>query len=203
MRKLTVPGLPFDLRSVGGATGLEPKTESGVVVLRAEAGADLFIDPSGQGSTPDAERYLAEVVGDFQFSCKVAVEFANTFDSAVLIGWIDETHWFKLCAELDPQGAPRVVSVVTRVFSDDCNSWLISGDQVWLRLSRVGSAVALHASADGAQWHMVRYFSMELTPEQPLQVGILAQSPAGPGVTAYFSHFRFVPAGLDNVRDGS
>ena len=60
------------------------------------------------------------------------------------------SSWAKLCFEYSPQREPMVVSVVTRGLSDDCNSFVVDGATVWLRIARVGSAFAFHASTDGA-----------------------------------------------------
>ena len=54
-----------------------------------------------------------------------------------------------------------VVSVVTRGVSDDCNSFVVDGASVWLRVARVGSAFAFHASTDGSNWSFIRHFALE------------------------------------------
>jgi regulation of enolase protein 1 (concanavalin A-like superfamily) len=165
--------------------------------------SDLFLDPAGNAERPDAERFLAPVEGDFRLSARVTVDFREIFDSGVLIGYVDEDNWFKLCAELDPEGVARVVSVVTRNgASDDVNSWPIGPDGVHLRISRLGEAFALHASDDGKVWRMVRYFAMPGGASSPLKVGVLAQSPRGTGTSAVFTEVRFDRTRLADVRDG-
>lgn len=115
-----------------------------------------------------------------------------------------ERRWAKLCFELSPQGHPTVVTVVTRELSDDCNSFEVDGDAVWLRITRKGRAWAFHAAADDGAWRLVRYFSLgDPQADGPVKVGVLAQSPAGEGLTATFDHIGFgtdVPADL---RDGT
>jgi regulation of enolase protein 1 (concanavalin A-like superfamily) len=201
--EISVPGLPFVLQSEGGRPGHPPQIADAEVVLTASARADLFIDPRGDAERPDAERFVHEVYGDFLFSAHVSVDFRSTFDSGVLIGFIDDEHWFKLCAELDPAGVPRVVSVVTRGVSDDSNAWPMNPLGVHLRLARIGKAIALHASNDGIRWDLVRYFSMDLAAESPIKLGILAQSPAGQGTTATFRDLAFERSTLRETRDGS
>ena len=173
------------------------------VTLTAAAGADMFLDPAGSENHPDAERFVQLVEGDFQFSAFVEVNFQADFDSGVLLGFVNDTTWFKICAELDPDGTRRVVSVVTRDgASDDSNSWEIGENGIHLRISRMGGAFALHASHDGAHWSMIRYFSLGQQTPNAIKVGILAQSPTGQGTSARFSQLRLSRSHLPNVRGG-
>jgi uncharacterized protein len=95
---------------------------------------------------------------------------------------------------------PTAVSVVTRGTSDDCNSFEVAGDTLWLRITRSGSAWAFHASVDGAWWRLLRYFTLG---DGLVRVGFLAQSPTGDGCTASFDQIRFAPGAPSNLRDGS
>jgi uncharacterized protein len=173
------------------------------VTITAAAGADMFLDPAGSENHPDGERFVQRVEGDFQFSAFVEVNFQADFDSGVLLGFVDNTTWFKICAELDPDGTRRVVSVVTRDgASDDSNGWAIGEEGIHLRISRMGAAFALHASQDGATWSMIRYFSLGQQTPNAIKVGILAQSPAGLGTSARFTQMRLSRSLLINVRGG-
>ena len=87
--------------------------------------------------------------GDFQLSARVTVGFASTFDAGVLLLWLDERRWAKLCFEFSPAGEPMIVSVVCRGLSDDANAFVVPGRSVWLRVSRVDRVYAYHASLDG------------------------------------------------------
>jgi regulation of enolase protein 1 (concanavalin A-like superfamily) len=188
----------------GPASATRPSLSDGVLTLTAAAKADMFLDPAGFGPAPTAERFVDSVEGDFQLRACVEVDFVADFDSGVLLGYIDDHNWFKICAELDPDGTPRVVSVVTRNgASDDTNSWPIVGSGIHLRISRTGSAFAMHASSDGSLWSMIRYFSMGTPAPDVVRVGILAQSPSGEGTTARFSQLAFTRTALDGVRTGA
>lgn len=203
-RDVSLPELPFVLRSEGPPSSVPPHVVPGSVVLTAEAGADLFLDPAGTPSAADAERFVAEVEGNFLFSAFVSPVFTSDFDSGVLLGYLDPLNWFKVCAELDTAGVTRVVSVVTRDgASDDCDSSPIDGGGVYLRIARLGAAFALHSSTDGKKWSMVRYFAMGPTAPGVLKIGLLAQSPAGEGTKAEFSRLSFSADTLRAVRDGS
>ncbi len=72
--------------------------------------------------------------------------------------------------------------MVTRGHSDDCNSFTVDGDSVWLRVSRTGRAFAFHASLDGERWTFVRLFTLGEEEESGAAlVGFLVQAPTGRG----------------------
>lgn len=170
--------------------------------VRAPGSTDMFIDPAGGDPTLTAPRLLGTVPeGDFQLSARVRVGFEATFDAGVLLIWVDERTWAKLCFERSPQGRPMVVSVITRGTSDDANGFTVDGDRIWLRISRLGAAWAYHASTDGSYWHLVRYFT--LGADAAPSVGFEAQSPTGQGCEVTFDEIRFVPERLGDPRDGT
>lgn len=203
-RALDIETLPFPLVGEGPPSQIRPLLQGKRLLLTADAGADMFLDPVGAPGTADAERFVVPVSGDFRLSAFVSPVFVRDFDSGVLIGYVDPHNWFKLCAELDPSGTTRVVSVVTRDGkSDDCDSWPIESSGTHLRISRLGPAFALHASTDGERWNMVRYFAMGDPAPETVKIGFAAQSPSGEGTTATFSNIAFDTQTLAGVRDGS
>jgi regulation of enolase protein 1 (concanavalin A-like superfamily) len=118
----------------------------------------------------------------------------------VLAIHVDDLNWAKLCFERSPDAEPMIVSVVTRGASDDSNSWVVDGNSVWLRISRLGAAFAFHASTDGSRWRLVRYFALD-SAEDPA-VGFLAQSPLGDGCRASFDEISFESRRLSDLRSG-
>jgi regulation of enolase protein 1 (concanavalin A-like superfamily) len=193
------------LRSESGPrSATRPAAVDGVLTLTAHAKADMFLDPAGFTTAPTAERFVDAVEGDFRLRAYVEVDFVSDYDSGVLLGFIDDENWFKICAELDPDGTHRVVSVVTRGgVSDDSNSWAMPDSGIHLRISRTGDAFAMHASADGTVWSMIRYFSMGAPAPASVKVGLLAQSPTGDGTSARFSEIAFTREPLAGVRSGA
>ena len=175
----------------------------GAVEMVAGPRTDLFADPKGDELLANSPRVMAQPdPGDFTLSAHVQVDFASTFDAGVLVLWQDDDWWAKLCFEFSPQGEPMIVSVVTRGgVSDDCNSVVIGGNQVHLRVARLGRTLAMHYSLDGSYWHMVRYFTLS----QPHQVavGLSSQSPTGEGCRAVFSGIAYRAETLAGLRDGS
>jgi regulation of enolase protein 1 (concanavalin A-like superfamily) len=201
-----VPGLPFPLTP--SRPGVWQRDELRGVVADAPGHTDLYANPGGDDST-DAESMLNAAtllgtppVGDFQLSARVTVDFQTQYDAGVLLLWVDQKHWAKLCFELSPAAEPMVVSVVTRGVSDDANAYVVPERSVWLRVSRLDRAYAYHASEDGRAWRMIRVFRLgdSLTDHQ---VGFEVQSPTGDGCRVTFDEIRFNQQRLADLRDGS
>ena len=204
---ITAPGVPFPLTpSAGSSWNIDP--ESGSISVTAAPHSDIFIDPRSAAQL-DAESLLnaATLLGspptrDFQFRARVTVDFASTFDAGVLLLWIDERHWAKLCFELSPAGEPMIVSVVSRGVADDANAFVVGERSAWLRVSRIDHAYAYHASRDGKHWHMIRLFKLE-SGSATATIGFEAQSPTGAGCAVRFDQIAFVLERLTELRDGS
>ena len=184
MTSFTLPTLPGELSWLNTPREWRIEPDGGLSITAGEK-TDWFIDPNGSftgGSAPVA--LFTPPDGDFMLSAKVTVDFGATFDAGVLFLYGREDVWAKLCFEFSPQRRPMVVTVVTRGVSDDCNVVTIDGDSVWLRVSRLGPTFAYHYSADGARWHMARYFS--LGEAGPIRAGFSAQSPMASRCRAAF-----------------
>jgi hypothetical protein len=191
--------LPLELHPVCGAA----EWRRGGDTLHVVAGprSDWFVDPGGREPRMNAPGLVgAAADGDFLFSARVAVEFDASFDAGVLVLWRDERTWAKLCFEVSPEGRPMVVSVVTRGVSDDANAFVVDGREVWLRIARIGTAFAFHASVDGRRWEFVRQFALDGGGE--LLVGFEAQSPTGDGCEVTFADIRLEPRRLEALRSG-
>lgn len=204
---MELPNVPFPVDpSPGSVWRVDGQT--GALSATATPHSDLFIDPGGD-ATLNAESMLNAATllgtppeGDFQLSARVTVDFAATYDAGVLLLWVDERHWGKLCFEFSPDREPMVVSVVTRGVSDDANAFVVPDRSVWLRVSRIDRAYAYHASTDGRRWRMIRFFSLgDVTGRD--RIGFEAQSPTGDGCAVSFDRIRFAPGRLTDLRDGS
>ncbi|HKR70788.1 MAG TPA: DUF1349 domain-containing protein [Streptosporangiaceae bacterium] len=208
MAALTIPWLPFPL-TPQGRPPVGYQVEPNSLVLTAAAATDLFVDPGGAAQVPDAGRLVGKPpAGDFSLAAKVTVEFASKYDAGVLVLHAGERRWAKLCFELSPQLTPMAVTVVTRGSSDDCNSFEVEGNSLWLRMTRHGAAWAFHASHDGSWWRLLRYFALGADdrsgrPDPDATVGFLAQSPTGQGCEATFEQISFRSVALSDLRDGS
>ena len=203
MNSITIAGLPAPLTCLTPNHAEAREVEPGVVTLTAGAKHDMFADPGSDSLVLSASAFTFETTGDFQFRARVKVHFQKKFDSGVLVGLFSDEKWFKICAEVDPLGHRRVVTVVTNGRSDDANHTLLVGDDIHLRITRTGAAFALHSSADGSLWDLARYFTLGEPGDRVLRLGIAAQSPAGEGTDATFSEFGWKAEGLSDNRDGS
>jgi uncharacterized protein len=199
---VVLPEVPFPLEPSGNPA-CAAELVDGTLTLTSAPATDLFVDPGGEeGGRPDAGRFTG-LPGDkdFTFSARVTVGFKSKFDAGVLLLYLSERRWAKLCYELSPQGHPMAVTVVTRSMSDDSNSFETEGGPLWLRITRSGRAWAFHASRDGSWWQLLRYFT--LGESSGARVGFLAQSPTGEGCSAVFDNIAYKPGAPADLRDGS
>jgi uncharacterized protein len=202
MTNVVLPGVSFPFEPWGDPP-CEAEVADGTLTLTSGPSSDLFIDPAGEeGARPDGGR-LTGLPGDrdFTFSARVSVQFASVFDAGVLLLYLSERRWAKLCYELSPQRRPTAVTVVTRSLSDDSNSFETAGGPLWLRITRSGRAWAFHASEDGGWWRLLRYFT--LGESSGARVGFMSQSPTGEGCTAVFDNIVYKPGAPADLRDGS
>lgn len=166
---------------------------------------DWFNDPAGPTRLSSAPALVFTVDGDVQLSATVTVDFSSMFDAGVLFVHQTDNDWAKLCFEQAPSGDAMAVSVVTREVSDDCNGPVVAGSEVRLRISKIGGAIAFHhALVDDPTetWHMTRLFALR-SPDLPMRMGLLVQSPTGEGCTATFSDVQVVRETLREPRNGS
>jgi regulation of enolase protein 1 (concanavalin A-like superfamily) len=196
----TITALPFGLEWL-----IEPQAwsvpDDASLVVTAGPRTDWFVDPQGSAEpTLNAPALLGRVGGDFLLGARVTVDLAATYDAGALVVHVSDRIWAKLCFEYSPDGEAMVVSVVTRELSDDCNSFVVDSSTVWLRVARLGPALAFHASTDGSRWSLVRHFALDLGDEPSL--GFLAQSPTGEGCTVTFERIAFAAARLADLRSG-
>lgn len=192
-----LPALPTPMRWWNQPVAWEIVGED-TLMMTAGGGTDLFSDPDGQHRYANAPALLGHVDGDFMLSSRIRLTPAAQYDAGVLLLHSHQNCWAKLCVERSPQGELTVVSVVTRGLSDDCNSIPADGMHTRLRISRLGSAYAFHASTGNGFWHLIRYFPLEGDP----YVGFLVQSPLGESCTARFEEIQYSPKRLPELRNG-
>ena len=196
---VTIVSLPSSLDWLGAPQDWELDSRNHLSITAGPL-TDWFVDPGGAVDVRNAPALLFPVQGPCQLKARVTAALAAKYDAGVLVVYHDNTTWGKVCLELSPQGQPMVVSVVTKGLSDDCNSVLVDGMTVYLRLSKLERAYAFHYSVDAVTWNFVRYFS--LGDSTDARIGFIAQSPAGEGCRADFSEITFAPTLLSDVRSG-
>jgi hypothetical protein len=200
MSTFTLPGIPGELRWTHQPAEWQVGLDDSLNIV-AGRNTNWFIDPGGNEAKDTAPAGLfAPPDASFLLSAKVRVDFASTFDAGALQLRCRDDLWAKLCFEYSPQAQPMIVSVVTRGVSDDCNSVVIDGREVYLRMAHTPRATAFHYSADGRYWHKVRYFSLGELPS--FQVGFSSQSPRGQGCRSVFSETRYTAGVVKDNRSG-
>jgi uncharacterized protein len=196
----TLDPMPMPMRWLVPAASWH--ADGSTLSLVAGAHTDWFVDPSGERELAlNGAALVGDAGGDYLFSARVRVGFEATFDAGVLMLHAGDRTWAKLCFEYSPANEPMVVSVVTCGASDDANGFVVDGDEVWLRIARLGPAFAFHAATDGRTWRLVRHFTLGDDVEPA--VGFEAQSPTGEGCTVTFDDIRFETRRLRELRDGS
>jgi uncharacterized protein len=178
----------------------EWRAEPARLVVSAPAQTDWFIDPISARGVRTAPLLVGSApTGDFTWEAHVVLDGDAMFDGAGLFVYEDDDHWAKLAVEVTAAG-PTIVSVVTDTFSDDCNSTVLTHGSAWLRLARVGEAIAFHASDGGGRWELVRVFRPQRAAPR---IGFICQAPTGGGCTGIFDAIAFNARSLSDIRDGS
>ena len=183
------------------------REEAGVLSIQAPPASDFFnygMQLNAEGipdeTVANAPYYYTRVNGDFVLRVKVTPSFAADYDACAIMIRQDANCWAKLCFEQTDFGTRAVVSVVTRVRSDDANGCNVDADSLWLQVSRVGDLFAFHYSLDNKRYDMVRFFHLET--DGPLMVGLVAQSPVGQGGVQRFKQLSIEPRTVQNLRKG-
>ena len=170
------------------------------LVVSAPAQTDWFIDPISGRAVRTAPLLVGPPpTGDVTWEAHVDLDGDALFDAAGLFVYDDGNHWAKLALEVTAAG-PTIVSVVTDTFSDDCNSTVLAQSSAWLRLARLGEAIAFHASDGGGRWELVRVFR---APSAAPRIGFICQAPTGTGCIGTFDAIAFNTRSLSDIRDGS
>ena len=150
---------------------------------------DMFRDPNVTYNTDNAPKLMFRP--DEHFVLTVAVEhaFDSKWDGGAIVLKQDSLNWVKFCFEKDYTGARRVVSVVTKNVSDDCNSVSLKSDRVYFKMAKADTVITLYYAEDGKNWFLVRHLQFDAQPG--FRVGFLAQSPTGKQCTVRFSDIRY------------
>ena len=136
----------------------------------------------------DGHFFYQEVSGDFSAEVCISGDYQHLYDQAGLMLRLDERNWIKTGIEFT-DGLQHLSAVVTRDYSD----WSVlplshNPQQIWLRLTKHGSAVRIQYSLDGVAWAMLR---LAYLPDAPtVQIGMMCCSPQRAGFVARFSGFK-------------
>jgi uncharacterized protein len=188
--KPTLKGIPFTL-SVKNHPVACAITGDTVLELVAAGKTNLFVSPNGKYNVQDAPMVLFTPDSVFTFVAKANGTFKAVYDVAALVLYQDSAYWAKFCFENSVNKQPTIVSVVTRHYSDDCNSLPVNAQFAYLAIIKKGLEVSFHYSPDGKQWRMIRDFRLET--DKNLKIGFAVHGSRSDGFNARFSEVRYSP----------
>jgi uncharacterized protein len=189
-----VPGLPGPMIWQNSPVNWKAES-SGRLSITAGKATDWFVSPMDGARSENSPRLVFQPADDFVLSARVMVDFRAQWDAGVLVLYVNDDTWAKLCLEMTVEKHPAIVSVVTRGLSDDNNSIAIQGKSVYLKVAKAGQAIFFYASEDGQKWKIIRAFSFG--PGAKVRVGFSSQSPVGDGCTTVFDHITYLARRVD------
>ena len=163
-------------------------TNNGMLMVAGEK-TDMFRDPSVTYNTDNAPKLLFHPDNDFVLTTSIEHSFSSKWDGGAIVLKQDSLNWIKFCFEKDYTGAKRVVSVVTKNISDDCNSVEIRTNKVFYKMAKADNVITLYYSLEGKKWFLIRHLQFDTDKEFTL--GFLAQSPMGKRCEVKFSSISY------------
>ena len=130
--------------------------------------------------------YYEERTGDFTIQAKIDANYQALYDQAGIMIRLNAANWIKAGVEYT-DGSPHFSAVVTREFSDWSVLPASSAGPVWLRLTKLSTAIRIQYSTDGLSFRMLRlaYFPDAAT----TQAGLMCCSPEREGFEVEFSSY--------------
>jgi regulation of enolase protein 1 (concanavalin A-like superfamily) len=170
----------------------EPKSfkiEGNSVTIVAGEKTDMFRDPNVTYNTDNAPKLMFRPDENFVLTSAIEHSFSSKWDGGAIVLRADSLNWVKFCFEKDYTGARRVVSVVTKDISDDCNSAEVASNKVYYKIAKADNVITLYYSTNGSKWLLIRHF--QFNAKGPYELGFLSQSPTGKSCTVKFSNIRY------------
>jgi regulation of enolase protein 1 (concanavalin A-like superfamily) len=180
-------GIPHPLSWVNKPVNY--KINSTSIFIEAGEKTDMFRDPNVTYNTDNAPRLSFIADPNFVLTTEIHHGFISKWDGGAIVLEADKMNWIKFCFEKDYTGMHRVVSVVTKNISDDCNSVAISGNDVFYKIAKADNVITLYYSADGKKWFLIRH--LQFNTSKPIKLGFLAQSPTGKNCKVAFSNITY------------
>ena len=159
------------------------------LIMVAGPKTDMFRDPNVTYNTDNAPKLLFSADENFILTASIEQSFASKWDGGAIVITQDSLNWIKFCFEKDYTGAKRVVSVVTKNISDDCNSVEIKTNKVFYKVAKADNVITLYYSTTGIEWFLIRHLQFDTT--TGFKVGFLAQSPTGDSCEVKFSNITY------------
>lgn len=184
---LRIPTIPRELFWENKPQSFSLKNN--VLIIEAGEKTDMFRDPNVTYNTDNAPKLLFKPDENFILSVCIEHQFDSKWDGGAIVIKSDSLNWIKFCFEKDYTGARRVVSVVTKNISDDCNSVEIKGNKVFYKVAKADNVITLYYSTDELKWFLIRH--LQFAAIHDLKVGFLAQSPTGKNCKVKFTKIKY------------
>lgn len=162
--------------------------KSSITIYSGEK-TDMFRDPNVTYNTDNAPKLLFKADTNFIFSAAIEHAFKSKWDGGALVIKSDSLNWIKTCFEKDYTGARRIVTVVTKGISDDCNSVELQSNKVYFKIAKADNVITIYYSENGLKWFLIRHFTFDAIGD--LKIGFLAQSPTGKDCKVTFSNINY------------
>jgi regulation of enolase protein 1 (concanavalin A-like superfamily) len=195
---ISIPVIPYPLH--WDIQPLHFTAKGNTITIVAGKKTDMFRDPNVTYNTDNAPKILFKPADNFVLTASIEHSFTNKWDGGAIVLKSDSLNWIKFCFEKDYTGARRVVSVVTKGISDDCNSVEINSNKVFYKIAKADNVITLYYSIDGNKWLLIRHLQFDTKPE--FEVGFLAQSPTGTSCTVTFSNILYVERKISDPYTG-
>ena len=195
---ISLKAIPYTLEAFNSPLNIEVKNDSSFV-MTSGAKTNLFNSPGDNYYKQDAPMLLFQPDSNFIFRAKVEADLQEVYDVAALVLYQNNDLWAKLCFENSINKEALVVSVVTNRFSDDCNSFRITNNFIFLAIAKKGDEFSFHCSTDNVNWQLIRHFRMEFSPND-LKIGFAVHCSREDQFTAEFSEISYLNEGLENMR---
>lgn len=196
-RELKIQSIPYPLSWSGQP--LNASLGKNSITITAGAKTDMFRDPNVTYNTDTAPKLLFQPDENFVLSASIEHSFRHKWDGGALVLIADSLNWIKFCFEKDYTGAHRVVSVVTKYISDDCNSIDVKSEKLFFKIAKADNVITLYCSTDGNTWLLIRHLQFNAA---HVKVGFLAQSPTGDQCQVQFSSIKYQPVKIKDPYTG-
>jgi regulation of enolase protein 1 (concanavalin A-like superfamily) len=143
---VSIAGIPHKLFWQNAPLNFSNKNN--LLSITAGPKADMFRDPNLAYNTDNTPKLLFVADDNFILSAGIEHSFSSKWDGGAIVLVQDGLNWIKFCFEKDYTGAKRVVSVVTRNISDDCNSVEMQKNKVYYKIAKADNVITLYCSAD-------------------------------------------------------
>lgn len=187
-KNITIKNIPYPL-SFGKNLPAGFTNSGDKFSITAKGSTDMYRAADNSYMYYNAPRLAFTPDANFILTVKISLKFSQKWDAGGIVLEADSLHYIKFAFEKDYTLKNRVVSVVTKSFSDDCNSMEVNDNQIYYKMAKNGDMILLYESFNGRKWYLVR--ELNFATRTKLKLGFLAQSPVGKGSTVSFSEIAY------------